>query len=282
MIFNKKGEKVIIEGKEFTIGGRVYANNSSLHEGLYGEVTEIRTGEDTDTDDVTHDIVVDFEIPTEPAIIKSIVNIYNDGRSIEDVPLDCLNMDAEMLEPVIKTHFKRHGSAGWLQLQDLPKQYYGEYNSRGFILIKYRVEPVVWNGKTSNRKLSEIILSIELPKSNSPEENFEYIENKVNNTIPEKIEIASFIESYYIGSNKGDRDILNGIDITDFSTREVINQCKINLCEFFAPWKVSAVEDYLNNPTEEILNKKFSELYGLIHWNCHKEDFREIFVSKIK
>lgn len=49
MVIRKKGSVFFIDGKEFKIGGGVFANDESEYMGLYGTVTEIRTDEDRET-----------------------------------------------------------------------------------------------------------------------------------------------------------------------------------------------------------------------------------------
>lgn len=50
MVIRKKGSVFFIDGKEFKIGGGVFANDESEYMGLYGTVTEIRTDEDRETE----------------------------------------------------------------------------------------------------------------------------------------------------------------------------------------------------------------------------------------
>ena len=46
MILQEKGHPFFTENKLFIVGGRVYANGNSEYEGLFGELTEIRTGKE--------------------------------------------------------------------------------------------------------------------------------------------------------------------------------------------------------------------------------------------
>ena len=46
MLYQKKGDTVLDSGKVFTVGGEVFANHACDYEGLFGTVTEIRTGPD--------------------------------------------------------------------------------------------------------------------------------------------------------------------------------------------------------------------------------------------
>lgn len=53
MVIREKGSVFCIDGKEFKIGGGVFANDESEYMGLYGTVTEIRTDEDRETENDT-------------------------------------------------------------------------------------------------------------------------------------------------------------------------------------------------------------------------------------
>ena len=46
MILRENGTRFYVEGKVLTIGGRISANGESEYEGLFGTVTEIRSGTD--------------------------------------------------------------------------------------------------------------------------------------------------------------------------------------------------------------------------------------------
>lgn len=184
----------------------------------------------------------------------------------------------------IKTNFKRQGSAGLLILKGLPRNYYAEYDYKfGYLKVNELIEvPKVWNNKTYYETHTRTLLYKNYDKTEVPIENFSDVQNSINEVITNiEIEIENFIESYFVGTRKGDRDILNNVDVTDKTTKEVIIQCKVNLCEFFKPWKMEKVDEYLTKPSSKLLEMKFSELYGLIHWNSHKQNFKEIFTSSI-
>ena len=188
---------------------------------------------------------------------------------------------------MIKTHFKRHGSAGLLILQGLPKNYYAEYDhKRGYLKLTGCWEiPKKWNGETYYENHSETALyKDDYPKTEDGKENISDIEKRINEVMSHKIIIDnSFIESYHIAGreNKTDRHILNELNITEMNTLQVITSCKINLLKFFEPWHVEKISRFLIKPTEKMLTMNFSELYSLIHWNSHKQNFDELFISSI-
>ena len=73
MVIRKKGSVFFIDGKEFKIGGGVFANDESEYMGLYGTVTEIRTDEDRETENDTPDIYCEFMSPDSVAMAAELV-----------------------------------------------------------------------------------------------------------------------------------------------------------------------------------------------------------------
>lgn len=56
MILQENGTRFCTEGKVFTIGGIICANDESEYAGLCGTVMEIRSGDDCETENNTPDI----------------------------------------------------------------------------------------------------------------------------------------------------------------------------------------------------------------------------------
>lgn len=104
MVLDKHGESLKIGDKVFAVGDRVLANDSSEYEGLYGEVLEIRTDPDKDTENEGVDIHVCFEIPEDKDFIKKIEarfsELYREPKTIDDIPLDLVVMAPEELDIV--------------------------------------------------------------------------------------------------------------------------------------------------------------------------------------
>ena len=107
MQINKSGETFIANGRIFTIGGIVWANNGSDYCGLFGRITEIRDGADKETDNEGPDIYCDFDIPEKDYMVRQIEDrfskLYRMPKRIDEVPLDSVVMAPEMLEPVAET-----------------------------------------------------------------------------------------------------------------------------------------------------------------------------------
>lgn len=104
MTLKKNGETYITENKAFTIGGSVLANDNSDYCGLRGRITEIRDGDDKETENEGVDIYCDFDIPGKAHMIAEIETrfskLYQMPKHIDELPLGGVIMAPEMLEPV--------------------------------------------------------------------------------------------------------------------------------------------------------------------------------------
>ena len=101
MIITKFGADFLYEGETYRIGATVIANAKSAYEGLVGEIREIRTGEDKETENETPEIFCRFEPPKLSADITELEKRFSDDcvtkKKIEDIPLDSVIMSPEML-----------------------------------------------------------------------------------------------------------------------------------------------------------------------------------------
>lgn len=106
MIINKIGAGFEYEGKKYYIGQEVVGTSASEYDGLFGVITEIRTGADKDTENETPDIYCEFEAPVLPAEVKALEarfsELYEEPKSLEDIILDMVIMAPEMIEPLSK------------------------------------------------------------------------------------------------------------------------------------------------------------------------------------
>ncbi len=95
MIYNKNGEMFFYEDKMFIIGEEVFASESD-YAGLLGRITEIRTGEDRDTENEGPDIYCSFHKP----ILKQDAALLGKLKlGCEEPSLDLVIMAPEMLIP---------------------------------------------------------------------------------------------------------------------------------------------------------------------------------------
>jgi len=104
MVIRKNGAVFCTEDKIFVIGGSVFANDESEYMGLYGTVTEIRTGDDRETENDTPDIYCEFVLPDTQSMLAELESRFSDlyglPKDMADISLDCVIMSPEMLEPV--------------------------------------------------------------------------------------------------------------------------------------------------------------------------------------
>ena len=95
MKYNKNGEMFFYEDKMFIVGEEIYATECE-YAGLLGRITEIRTGEDKDTENEGPDIYCSFY----PPILKQDAALLSKMRlGCEDLSLDLVIMAPEMLIP---------------------------------------------------------------------------------------------------------------------------------------------------------------------------------------
>lgn len=95
MIYSSYGETVLLEGKKFTLGERIIATDSD-YAGLKGQIFEIRTGSDKETENETDDIYCSFDIPEKKEEIKLLEEhfsqLYGEKKTIDDISLDLVIM----------------------------------------------------------------------------------------------------------------------------------------------------------------------------------------------
>lgn len=107
MIINRIGAKFHYEGITYTIGDSVMATSESEYEGLFGTITEIRDGDDKETDNDTPDIYCTFLPPFDPDEIKALENrfscLYRQEKKLEDIILDIVIMAPEMVKVMTPT-----------------------------------------------------------------------------------------------------------------------------------------------------------------------------------
>lgn len=102
MILNKSNETFEYEGTKYRIGDNIVATEvSGEYEGLIGYITEIRDGDDKDTENETPDIYCTFYEPVMPFDIKQVEKrfseAYGEPKKIDDIALDVVIMAPEMI-----------------------------------------------------------------------------------------------------------------------------------------------------------------------------------------
>ena len=104
MIYNKPGEEFLHKGVCYKVGGRIIANEGSDYAGLFGNILEIRTEDDRETDNDTPDIYCAFDPPVlstnRLALEQTFSQLYHEQKHIEDLCLDMVIMGPEMVIPL--------------------------------------------------------------------------------------------------------------------------------------------------------------------------------------
>lgn len=104
MILSKLGESIIWGGTTFTVGDQVYATDVSEYHGLIGTITEIRDGEDRETENYLPDIYCRFNEPIldcdREALEKRFSDLYQCPKKLEEIALDMAIMGPEMVTPM--------------------------------------------------------------------------------------------------------------------------------------------------------------------------------------
>ena len=104
MIYNKLGTIVICsEDKFFTIGDNIKVNkNDEDYQGAIGYITEIRTGDDKETDNEGIDIHCSLSVPEGlvKTFEKRFSDIYGTKKTIDDIILDEVILSADMIDKI--------------------------------------------------------------------------------------------------------------------------------------------------------------------------------------
>ena len=104
MIINRIGAQFTYEGVTYTIGDKIFSNDTSDFRGLFGYIKEIRTGDDRETDNDTPDFHCYFYPPFEPKAIAELVSrfsdLYRSPKKLEDIALDEVIMAPDMIQVV--------------------------------------------------------------------------------------------------------------------------------------------------------------------------------------
>ena len=112
MIINRIGAEFAYEGVTYVIGAPIVGTPGSEYEGLYGSITEIRDGEDKETENETPDMECSFEAPVIPYDVKELEErfseLYQYPKAIDDIALDLVIMAPEMIRPLDDLRECRH------------------------------------------------------------------------------------------------------------------------------------------------------------------------------
>ncbi len=101
MIYNRVGAQFTYEGVTYTIGDKIFSNDTSDYRGLFGYIKEIRTSDDQETDNDTPDIHCYFFPPFDPKEIAELESRFSDlyraPKKLKDIALDEVIMAPDMI-----------------------------------------------------------------------------------------------------------------------------------------------------------------------------------------
>ena len=111
MIINRVGAQFTYEGVIYTIGDKIFSNDTSDFRGLFGYIKEIRTGDDRETDNDTPDFHCYFYPPVDPKGIAELESrfsrLYRYPKKLEDIALDEVIMSPEMIQVISPAYTNR-------------------------------------------------------------------------------------------------------------------------------------------------------------------------------
>lgn len=148
MIINRIGAEFEYEGVTYTIGGQIVGNEQSEYDGLFGTITEIRDGEDKDTENETPDMYCSFEAPLLPCEVKELEEkfseLYQEPKTIDDITLDMVIMAPEMICQLEDLKDCRHHPMVYILMEDWAvdgeqgnsSDIYTDYNDAKRVLIQ--------------------------------------------------------------------------------------------------------------------------------------------------
>lgn len=104
MIYDRTGAVCRHEGAEYRVGDMVVATPESPWEGLCGTITEIRDGDDRETENDSIDIYCEFLPPIHPEEIRRLEDRFSDlygmEKRLDDISLDMVIMAPSMIRVI--------------------------------------------------------------------------------------------------------------------------------------------------------------------------------------
>ena len=188
MIINRIGAEFEYEGVTYIIGASILGTTESEYEGLYGSITEIRDGEDKETENETPDIYCSFEAPVLPFEVKELEkrfsDLYQEPKAIDDITLDLVIMAPEMICQLEDLKECRHHPMVYVLAEDWAvdgehdnsSDIYTDYNDAKRLLVQKLGEEMD-NGCIPNWNYHEGFIADSTPDSYECYLDGEYCEN---------------------------------------------------------------------------------------------------------
>ena len=122
MIINQPGAEFFYEDVCYKIGDRIVATDESEYVGLFGSITEIRDGDDKDTENETPDIYCSFEVPVLPYDVAELEarfsKLYGEKKIVDDICLDEVIMAPAMIKTIAQMDRQQTKLNIYLVLED--------------------------------------------------------------------------------------------------------------------------------------------------------------------
>lgn len=159
MIINQHGATFEYEGVTYTIGASIVGTAESEYEGLYGTITEIRDGDDKDTENETPDLYCEFEPPVQPCEIKELEqvfsNLYAEPKTLDDIILDSVIMAPSMIRPLFEPQSQQKDIPIFIVMEDWAVD--GEHGGSYELFIEYDDAKRCMDAKLREEKEMEIV-----------------------------------------------------------------------------------------------------------------------------
>lgn len=140
MIINRPGASFVYKGVKYVVGEEIIGTDQSEYRNLIGYITEIRDGEDKETENDTPDIYCSFEPPVSPYDIaeleKTFSGLYDEPKKLEDIILDMVIMAPEMIIPTRELNSREHTVTVYIVQQDWAVD--GEEDTTNDVFLDYR------------------------------------------------------------------------------------------------------------------------------------------------
>lgn len=112
MIINRPGAFFVYEGVKYIVGEEIIGTDESEYKNLTGYITEIRDGEDKESENDTPDIYCSFESPASPYDIaeleKTFPALYHEPKKLDDIILDFVIVAPSMIIPTRELKDETH------------------------------------------------------------------------------------------------------------------------------------------------------------------------------
>lgn len=140
MIINRPGATFEYESVVYTIGETIVGTAESEYDGLFGSITEIRDGDDRETENETPDFYCTFEPPVLPHEIKELEatfsDLYDSPKTLDDICLDEVIMAPSMVEPISHINGNRRRVPIFVVREDWSVK--GECGNQTFFFTDYQ------------------------------------------------------------------------------------------------------------------------------------------------